>query len=115
MNREIKFRALDKRNKKMLHMNDLYVCLCYDEGSIMDVILFNESHSEIKAEDYILMQYTGLKDKNGKEIYELMELNGKYEVDWLKGKYILREISGGDIIDLNYENQYEITREYTKI
>ena len=50
-----------------------------------------------------------------KEIYEFMELDNRYEVDWLNGKYILRDISSNDIIELNYENTYTITKEYTKI
>lgn len=44
-----------------------------------------------------------------------MELDNKWEVDWLNGKYILRDISNNDIIELNYENKYTITKEYTKI
>ena len=54
--REIKFRAWDMRVKKM-----------YFGG--MDK--FNSIAPFVNAlENYPLMQYTGLKDKNGKEIYE---------------------------------------------
>lgn len=67
-------------------------------------------------EHIVLMQFTGLKDKNGREIYEKMELDGKYIVDWKDGKYILIDISTGDIIPLNFKwRDYEITREYTEV
>lgn len=53
-NRVIKFRAWDRQNKKMLP--DDWGKWLYDE-------IF-------RNEDFTLMQFTGLTDKNGVEIYE---------------------------------------------
>lgn len=53
--REIKFRAWDCYNKKMIHHS-------YHDGRGW-MLQANNPH-------FILMQYTGLHDKNGKEIYE---------------------------------------------
>jgi uncharacterized phage protein (TIGR01671 family) len=71
MSRELKFRAWDKKRKRMykvlhLHMEtDLW---CTVQG--FDVILDKEIHLSIQPNDVSIQQYTGIKDKHGNEIYE---------------------------------------------
>ena len=61
-----------------------------------------------------LGQFTGLHDKNGKEIWELNEIDGKYRVEYKAPSYVLTDISTGDILPL-YDNTHEITREYSPV
>lgn len=115
MNREIKFRVYDKDLKKMRYLNNSHDFICFGEKGNG---YYHNMQTGLGEWFSDLMQYVGLKDKNGVEIYENMILDNKYIVLFENCKYILKDISNGNIIDLwRYmnENRGEITKEYSKI
>ncbi len=119
--RTIKFRAWDKVAKEMLDMvtvaceREVHWPPLYVKGGIID---------GIDHQDYVLMQYTGLRDSkrtkeypNGQEIYEGdivrcyggAYLNGAYEYDYITEVRDIRDL-GGIIRPGNVEilgNKYE--------
>jgi hypothetical protein len=112
MVREIKFRIFDKEEKEMN----------YDEGHFFISAIgevFDVNDGLDLTSKTILMQYTGLKDKNGEEIYkgdivkskhgqigEVIWENLMWLVSWIEPEYdsYLYEVISCDIIGNIYEN-----------
>lgn len=65
--RDFKFRAWDKECKKLRY--DGFFIECDGEIAAYEIMTPTE-HSSPDPKDFVVMQFTGLKDKNGVEIYE---------------------------------------------
>ena len=109
MNREIKFRIWNDYDKKMIHWNEL---LEKNLANIFTIPSYNKW----------LMQYTGLHDKNGKEIYEgdVIEFSydvftgnfdtkvGRGTIEFIDGAFYIKpfEIEGKKIKDTDNEEWF---------
>lgn len=113
--RDIKFRMYVKVTKKMFEVGKLN--LQYNK-----VYAKNHPQSYYRTEDVELMQYTGLKDQNGKEIYEgdIIEFSydtftgnfdtkiGKGTIEFISGAFYIKpfEIEGKKIKDIENEEWF---------
>ncbi len=93
MSREIKFRAWDKGDKVMIPHKDIYR-IHMDENKGAYGLTLDSNICGGLSMSFDLMQFTGLLDKNGKEIYEgdvVKTKNGTYAAEWDdQGSYIFK-------------------------
>ncbi|EAG6493509.1 hypothetical protein G5775_001150 [Listeria monocytogenes] len=94
--RDIEYRAFVKKDKKVLPVTDL----CFNETESVGVSGCGDANCTLcvdwySFDDVVLMQYTGLKDKNGKKIFEgdIVEIDVHDHLDGnvIKGKVIFLE------------------------
>lgn len=106
---EIKFRAWDKETQRMIYDTTPYARMGKNLVMCVGSRGYNKDQCQIETNiDCVvpiecIMQYSGLKDKNGVEIYEgdiLLSsyLRHKYVVQFKDGKFIAATKSGRGIL-----------------
>lgn len=98
--REIKFRAWNKVNNKMIYYDE--DCSAPDM-TLNGVLISHDKQSNVSYQ-YELMQFTGLLDKNGKEIYfdsSIVEYTYEINNDVERSE---ETRTGVVILDLKYTN-----------
>jgi len=113
MSREIRFRVWDTIAETMTYPDQgtycitMIGCVCDDE---------TDSGGILENRDYRCeaMQFTGLQDKNGKDIYESDLLDGYFlcKVEWSNedGGFVVSNIAsnGGAMLHQEYADHFEV-------
>ncbi len=73
--RKIKFRAWDKESESMIYLDRVDCAYDFENGKVLAFVVdgydeFGNHERYSRNPDWEIMQYTGLKDSKGVEIYE---------------------------------------------
>lgn len=117
MNRIIKYRVWNVGKQKMFQNDELIkelICIHYQD-KVNYIPLLNYITVVPQQEDFIALEYTGLLDKKGKEIYEgdiIIFTNGKtgyYKIFYENGAFLFK-VEDDSILPL-----YFADRSYIKV